>query len=134
MLVKANADVNIPHNVRFRQKDSLTIFNGFFFLDAHIFFLRSQDGTTPLNKAAQRGHFEIVKLLLEAKACPLTPDSVVCSHHFVPIFLQPLLDTGQGGFSPIFSASFLGHHEIIPLLAEAGGDVNAVLFFRRFSV
>ncbi len=65
----------------------------------------NKKGVTPLFQASVEGHYEIVKLLLDAKA-----------------------DVNKArttnGITPLFWASGEGHYEVVKLLLDAKADVN----------
>mmetsp|Transcript_13458 Transcript_13458/g.22111 ORF Transcript_13458/g.22111 Transcript_13458/m.22111 type:complete len:846 (+) Transcript_13458:178-2715(+) len=63
------------------------------------------NGVTPLYKACEHGHFEIVKILIEDA-------QVDCD--------KPKAD----GVSPLFTACQMGHLNIIQYLADKGADIN----------
>ena len=59
-------------------------------------------GSTPLDRAAQEGHVEIVKILLERGANPNAKDNK--------------------GSTPLHNAAQEGHDEIVKILLERGAD------------
>lgn len=67
-------------------------------------------GRTLLSVAAEKGHDEVVKLLLEADADPNSKASADASHED----------------SPLFWAVREGHHDVVEILMDAGAEVNVV--------
>ncbi|MEM7133136.1 MAG: sigma-70 family RNA polymerase sigma factor [Chloroflexota bacterium] len=73
--------------------------------DPQLAFFKTDNGTTPLLRAALNGHIEVVKRLLALN--------------------KSVNYTNSGwGFAPILAAALAGHLEIIQLLVELGADVN----------
>ena len=65
-------------------------------------------GKRPLSAAAERGHREIVRMLLAAGADPNLPEGRLCPHGYA-----------------LWAAAHLGHREVAELLLEADADPNA---------
>ena len=65
-------------------------------------------GKRPLSAAAERGHAEIVRMLLAAGADPNLPEGRLCPHGYA-----------------LWAAAHLGHRDVAKLLLEAGADPNA---------
>mmetsp|Transcript_220 Transcript_220/g.273 ORF Transcript_220/g.273 Transcript_220/m.273 type:complete len:85 (-) Transcript_220:90-344(-) len=65
-------------------------------------------GATPLYIAAQQGHVEVVRLLIEAGVDPNIP----------------LTTTVRA--TPVLTAHEHGHHEVVELLKQAGGNDDKV--------
>lgn len=65
-------------------------------------------GRTILSIAAEKGHYQVVKLLLEAKADPNSKASVGSSQERTPLFW----------------AVCEGHHDVVEILMDAGAEVN----------
>ena len=70
----------------------------------------NNDGVTPLLKAAQKGHTEIVTALLAAKADVNAANKT-------------------DGVTPLYMAAAKGHTEIVTTLLEANADVNTTKDF-----
>ena len=109
---------------------------------------RGNKGETPLYVAAERGHPEVVRLLLEAGASTdeicgrwtrLTPLGVAAREGHVQI-VQMLLAAGASEHkasldreaSPLYLASLRGHADVARLLLEAGADKDEAFMFTYF--
>jgi hypothetical protein len=66
--------------------------------------VRDEYGSTPLHKAASRGHVDIARLLLEYGADPNVRD--------------------EYGWTPLHNAAYRGHVDVVALLLEHGADPN----------
>jgi ankyrin repeat protein len=96
---------------------------------------RGKCGSTPLERAAANGHFEIAKLLLDAGAdtsirsdADTTPLFMAAAYGHLAI-VQLLLDHGakpnayrDHGPSPLYHAIWNGHTEVVKLLLRYGAD------------
>ena len=71
----------------------------------------SYSGDTPLHRATDRGHIEIVKALIKCTDDPNPPNN--------------------RGETPIFKAAYYGHTEILKSLIECTDDPNAATFYGR---
>jgi ankyrin repeat protein len=76
--------------------------------DAALLDARDKDRSTPLHCAAWKGHYEVVKLLLEAGADANAQNS---NDHW--------------GTTPLHAAAHANQAQIAELLIEHGADVNA---------
>jgi len=100
-----------------------------------------QYNQTPLHRAAQAGHQEVVRMLLAAGARPnvatksgLTPlHDVISEDH--PELAKILLKAGADvnatkvfGLAPLFYALVRGNPEMVRILLDAGADVTARAF------
>jgi len=85
---------------------------------------RDKSGWTPLIKAAYRGHLDVVRVLIRAKADvryqAVRPDYVMFRDDPWPI-----------GYTALTAAAENGHGKVCTVLAEAGADVNLVLCLGR---
>src|SRR5689334_15647523 len=72
---------------------------------ASINHLHNRDGFTPLMRAANQGHTELVRFLLNRGADPN--------------------QTATDGASALFWASFKGYEAVVELLLAAGADAKA---------
>ena len=106
------------------------------------------NGETPLYTASERGHAEIVQLLLEAGASKdeicgrwtrLTPLAVASREGHMAI-VQMLLAAGSNEenarrdreASPLYLASLRGHVGVVRLLLHAGADKDEAFVFTYF--
>ncbi|CAE7615646.1 CTTNBP2 [Symbiodinium sp. CCMP2592] len=99
--------------------------------------IADRDGFTSLMKAAQNGHEEVVRLLLEAGAAQdlanntgFTALMMASVNDHVEV-VQVLLHGGSDinlanyvGFTALMLASFRGYAEVVRLLLDAGADKN----------
>ena len=96
-------------------------------------------GSAPLNRAAYRGHLEIVKLLLDRGADTAVFDEDGDTPLMNAIYdghievARILLDRGadhaianKHGYAPLSSAAYWGHLEIVKLLLDRGADTAVV--------
>jgi ankyrin repeat protein len=92
---------------------------------------------TYLTRATGNGHFEIVKLLLDAGADPDIPDErgrtplMIASKKGYDQIIKLLIKKGANletqdskGWTPLIHASHRGQVEIVKLLLTAGADIN----------
>ena len=87
----------------------------------HVYSL-SQDGCTPLHKAAWDGHNDIVKALLDKD------NSIINCKENVRgpvLFISLLFSSLKGGWAAINNAVMRGHHEVVKTLIEEGADTGA---------
>lgn len=85
-------------------------------------------GRTLLSTAAEFGHDEVAKLLLDAKADPNAKDSMGSAQEEKPPFgdeWKRIMASSQER-TPLFWAVCEGHYETVEILADAGGNVNVV--------
>jgi len=110
-LIESKANVNCRDKVRLVESDSYS----------------KQSGWTPLIKAAYRGHLDVVRVLIRAKADvryqAVRPDYVMFRDDPWPI-----------GYTALTAAAENGHGKVCTVLAEAGADVNLVLCLGRIEV
>lgn len=87
------------------------------------------DGLTPLRKAAHKGHAEVVRLLVDARAdisksMSLRITALKGHSEVVHLLIEAGMDINKArtkdGVSPPHSAVQKGHVEIVHLLREAG--------------
>jgi ankyrin repeat protein len=85
-----------------------------------------QAGHTPLHEAANKGHVEVVKILLEAGA---TVDAKTKVLRLDSPCISQLLTTPvdlQSGQTPLHYASAQGHTAVVKLLLDSGADVMVI--------
>jgi ankyrin repeat protein len=69
-------------------------------------YLMDVEGVTPLIAAVEGGHFQTVRLLVQAGADVNRPDA--------------------SGFTPLMGAARAGHHDMVKFLLEQGANIEAV--------
>lgn len=102
---------------------------------------RSEDGGTPLHRAAAYGSLEVVKALIASGARPKARDihgwtplhALVRSGRSMPGIVETLLDAGveidardDKGWSALFLTAYLGLLDVAKILVERTADVNAI--------
>ncbi|KAH0538358.1 hypothetical protein FGG08_005053 [Glutinoglossum americanum] len=100
LLIEAKADVNAKDKNSGTRPPSWSPFER-----RYAVFILDNAGRTPLSWAAQRGHEDVVKLLVKAKA-----DVNVKDKNF--------------GRTPLSWAAYEGHEAVVKLLIKAKSDVN----------
>lgn len=85
-------------------------------------------GRALLSIAAEYGHDEVVKLLLEAKANPNLKDSMESAQEEKSWFFDrwKCIMASSKERTPLFWAVCEGHYETVEILMDAGADVNVV--------
>ncbi len=118
----------------------LTFVLGEFQFIFHRISIQLQDKKTALHLASANGYDEIVRVLLAAKARVNTQDKVSClfclhyvymlytadnyiQSHVIMLFMFYVMHV-QWKQSPVFLASFKGHHKCVDLLINAGANVD----------
>ena len=89
----------------------------------------SQFGWTPLFVASDEGHFDIVRILIEAKAQVNTQAKVCCSYHsqhniFSYKMKMQLTFCSQHGWTALHAAAENGKVDVVRLLIEAKAHVD----------
>ena len=97
----------------------------FFSFSFFYFFLNVKYGTTPLWIASQKGHEQIVELLLEKGADVDLPDQVILlivsfSFFFFQFLIFLLFFNIKDGTTPLWIASQKGYEQIVQILLEKG--------------
>ncbi|MEG4206979.1 ankyrin repeat domain-containing protein [Microcoleus sp. Pol7_A1] len=98
--------------------------------------LNCKEGSTPLTEAVFLGHFEIIKILIEAganlqqfdyqPATPLGMAAELGNIEAVQLLLRAGADVNAGGLqSPLDRAVSQGHINVTNILINAGADVNS---------
>ena len=97
----------------------------------HCWFM--QDGWTPLITASFRGHVDIVRMLIQAKAevnpqervCLPPPDNTLDNHHTHFFYISTLtVFLSQDGWTALHMAAQEGKSDVARLLTEAKAHVN----------
>ena len=101
---------------------------------------------TPLARPASNGHYEVVKLLLEAKAdiesqdengmTPLTRSAFWSHSEVVKLLLKDQANVESKdlrGLTPLAHAAYRGHSEVVTLLVGANAVVKSTFNFMRLS-
>ena len=90
----------------------------------------TQSGNSPVGMAVWKGHTECVRMLIETKACVLTPNMVRACMRLFPLPIRSL----QDDITPISFAAIHGHVDIIRMLLTANADAqipDKVLTFKH---
>ena len=122
LLEKGKPNVDLPNVVLL-----LIVFFFFFFFSVSHFsiFLNVKDGRTPLFIAAQKGHEQIVELLLEKGADVDLPDQVILlivsfSFFFFQFLIFLLFFNVKYGTTPLWIAAEKRDEQIVQILLEKG--------------
>ena len=89
----------------------------------NVLLIHVQSGMTPLYIASEKGHGAVVKLLLEQHAdISISTKTVRCK--WANIYAIGNVFITQNGWTPLMTASFEGHADIVQTLIEAKAQVN----------